>query len=67
LYTAVGHEADHAGCPFDCVPLQDDQDEGVTGEERSRILIAGGAWRRDPWRIDLEAGDMLEKVYAIRS
>jgi hypothetical protein len=30
------------------MPLQNDEHEGVTGEERSRILTAGAAWRSDP-------------------
>jgi hypothetical protein len=61
-HPAVGDQADHARRPFDFMPLQNDEHEGVTGEQRSRILTAGGAWRPDPWRIDVEAGDMLKAM-----
>jgi hypothetical protein len=61
-YAAVGDQADHARRPFDRMPLQNDEHKGVTGEERSRILTAGGAWRLDPRRMDLEAGDILEAM-----
>ena len=60
-YAAIGDQANHPRRSLDGVPLQNDEHEGITGKERSRILAPSGARRSDPRCVNLEAGDLARE------